>query len=72
MSAAARSKGTGGQDKGERIVPNPIPILNTAFLGILTWDFDKNPLPEVCAVPGINCVSYRQHSKHSLSLCSRP
>lgn len=39
---------TGGQGKGERIVPNPIPILNTAFLGIITWDFEKKPLPEVC------------------------
>lgn len=48
MSAIVCSQETGGQGKGERIVPNPIPILNTAFLGIITWDFDKKPLPEVC------------------------
>eukprot|EP00066_Takifugu_rubripes_P007366 XP_003972835.1 PREDICTED: T-complex protein 11-like protein 2 [Takifugu rubripes] len=46
MSAIVCSQETGGQGKGERTVPNPIPILNTAFLGIITWDFDKKPLPE--------------------------
>ncbi|TDG96638.1 hypothetical protein EPR50_G00230840 [Perca flavescens] len=35
-----------GPGKGQRLVPGPFQILNTAFLCILTWDYDKSPLPE--------------------------
>lgn len=35
------------QGKGQRALPGPFQILNTAFLCILTWDYDKGPLPEV-------------------------
>lgn len=62
MSATVRSQETGGQGKAGGNVPNPIPILNTAFLGILTWDYDKKPLPEVCVAHSINCI-YHQNSK---------
>ncbi|XP_070709627.1 T-complex protein 11-like protein 2 [Pempheris klunzingeri] len=34
------------QTKGQRAVPGPFQVLNVAFLGILTWDYDKSPLPE--------------------------
>ncbi|XP_027128187.1 T-complex protein 11-like protein 2 [Larimichthys crocea] len=34
------------QTKGQRVTPGPFHVLNTAFLGILTWDYDKSPLPE--------------------------
>ncbi|KAM9845554.1 T-complex protein 11-like protein 2 isoform 1-T3 [Aulostomus maculatus] len=33
-----------GQGKGQRQMPGPFQLLNTAFLHLLTWD--KNPLPE--------------------------
>ena len=36
-----------GPGKGQRLVPGPFQILNTAFFCILTWDYDKGPLPEV-------------------------
>lgn len=35
-----------GLEKGERLVPGPFQVLNTAFLRILTWEYDKSPLPE--------------------------
>lgn len=63
MSANIRSQETGGQGKAGGNVPNPIPILNTAFLGILTWDYDKKPLPEVCLAQSINYTIYHQNSK---------
>lgn len=37
---------TSGPGKGERLVPGPFKILNVAFLDMLTWDYDKSPLPE--------------------------
>ncbi|XP_037616658.1 T-complex protein 11-like protein 2 [Sebastes umbrosus] len=37
---------TSGPGKGERLVPGPFKVLNVAFLYMLTWDYDKNPLPE--------------------------
>ncbi|TKS90791.1 T-complex protein 11-like protein 2 [Collichthys lucidus] len=30
----------------QRATPGPFHVLNTAFLGILTWDHNKSPLPE--------------------------
>nr|XP_046235410.1 T-complex protein 11-like protein 2 isoform X2 [Scatophagus argus] len=35
------------QGKGQREMPGPFQILNTAFLSILTWDFEKSPVPEL-------------------------
>ncbi|KAK9525757.1 hypothetical protein VZT92_016439 [Zoarces viviparus] len=37
---------TDGQGKGKRLDPGPFQVLNVAFLRILTWDYDKSPLPE--------------------------
>ncbi|XP_023263998.1 T-complex protein 11-like protein 2 [Seriola lalandi dorsalis] len=34
------------QGKGQGPVPGPFQILQTAFLRILTWDYNKSPLPE--------------------------
>uniref|UniRef100_A0A3P8V3X4 T-complex 11, testis-specific-like 2 n=1 Tax=Cynoglossus semilaevis TaxID=244447 RepID=A0A3P8V3X4_CYNSE len=34
------------QGKDQRIVPGPLQILGVAFLQILTWDYNRNPLPE--------------------------
>ncbi|XP_040886440.1 T-complex protein 11-like protein 2 [Toxotes jaculatrix] len=34
------------QGKGQQAVPGPFQILNAAFLRILTWDYNKSPLPE--------------------------
>lgn len=51
---------TSSQSKAGASVPNPIPILNTAFLGILTWDYEKNSLPEVCVAHSINCIIYHK------------
>uniref|UniRef100_A0A665WH87 T-complex 11, testis-specific-like 2 n=1 Tax=Echeneis naucrates TaxID=173247 RepID=A0A665WH87_ECHNA len=34
------------QGKGEKPAPGPFQILQTAFLQILTWDYNKSPLPE--------------------------
>ncbi|KAM3587545.1 uncharacterized protein V6R79_008753 [Siganus canaliculatus] len=34
------------QSKGQQVVPGPFQVLNAAMLGILTWDYDTNPLPE--------------------------
>lgn len=31
----------------DKVVPGPFQVLNTALLGILTWDYEKGPLPEV-------------------------
>lgn len=61
MSDSVRGQETGGQGKAGGNVPNPIPILNTALLGILTWDYDKKPLPEVCVAHSINCIIYHQN-----------
>lgn len=30
-----------------KVVPGPFQVLNTGLLGILTWDYEKGPLPEV-------------------------
>lgn len=57
MSRSVRSQEAGGQGKVAGNVPNPIPILNTAFLGIFTWDYDKKPLPEVCVAHSLNALS---------------
>lgn len=65
MSATVGSQETGGQDKAGGNVPNPIPILNTAFLGIPTWDYEKKPLPEVCVAHSINCIICQQNSHFS-------
>ncbi|KAM8908597.1 T-complex protein 11-like protein 2 isoform 2-T2 [Spinachia spinachia] len=35
-----------GQEKGPRPPPGPFQLLNAAFLRILTWDYNKSPLPE--------------------------
>lgn len=32
-----------------KVVPGPFQVLNTALLGILTWDYGKGPLPETWA-----------------------
>ncbi|AWO98134.1 putative T-complex protein 11-like protein 2 [Scophthalmus maximus] len=34
------------QRKGQQAVPGPFQILNFAFVRILTWDYNKSPLPE--------------------------
>ncbi|XP_020509324.2 T-complex protein 11-like protein 2 [Labrus bergylta] len=34
------------QTKGQRVVPGPFQVINTAFLSLLTWDSSKRPLPE--------------------------
>ncbi|XP_059182394.1 T-complex protein 11-like protein 2 [Centropristis striata] len=39
-------KGQNGPEKGPRLVPGPFQVLNTAFLHILTWDYETDPLPE--------------------------
>lgn len=39
---------TSEQTKSQgKVVPGPFQVLNTALLGILTWDYGKGPLPEV-------------------------
>lgn len=44
QSASVTTEQTKNQGK---VVPGPFLVLNTAFLGILTWDYGKGPLPEV-------------------------
>lgn len=34
------------KDQG-KVVPGPFQVLNTALLAVLTWDYEKGPLPEV-------------------------
>ncbi|XP_034529964.1 T-complex protein 11-like protein 2 isoform X1 [Notolabrus celidotus] len=34
------------QSKGQRVVPGPFQVINTAFLSLLTWDDGMKPLPE--------------------------
>lgn len=46
LSATIPTEQTKGQGKGQHAMPGPFQVLNTAFLGILTWDYDKSPLPE--------------------------
>ncbi|XP_044042486.1 T-complex protein 11-like protein 2 isoform X1 [Siniperca chuatsi] len=46
LSATIPTEQTKGQGKGQRALPGPFQVLNAAFLGILTWDYDKGPLPE--------------------------
>lgn len=36
-----------GQGKGQQVAPGPFQVINTALLSMLTWDYDKKPLPEV-------------------------
>lgn len=39
---------TAEQTKSQgKVVPGPFQVLNTALLGILTWNNEKGPLPEV-------------------------
>ena len=38
------------QGKGQQPAPGPFQVLNAAFLRILTWDYNKSPLPEVTCV----------------------
>ncbi|XP_056132366.1 T-complex protein 11-like protein 2 isoform X2 [Lampris incognitus] len=37
---------TSGQGKGQRVLPGPFLVIDTAYLHILTWDCKKSPLPE--------------------------
>ncbi|XP_070784853.1 T-complex protein 11-like protein 2 [Enoplosus armatus] len=46
LSATIPTEQTKGQGKGQRAMPGPFQVLNAAFLRILTWDYDKSPLPE--------------------------
>lgn len=46
LSTINQKEQTKDHGKGQRAVPGPFDILNTAFLHILTWDYDKSPLPE--------------------------
>ncbi|XP_034382335.1 T-complex protein 11-like protein 2 [Cyclopterus lumpus] len=46
LSTSITKQPTGGQGKGQRLMPGPFQVLNVAFLRILTWDYDKSPLPE--------------------------
>ncbi|XP_053170162.1 T-complex protein 11-like protein 2 [Scomber japonicus] len=46
LSATIPTQQTNGQGKGQRAMPGPFQVLNVAFLHILTWDYDKSPLPE--------------------------
>ncbi|TNN56249.1 T-complex protein 11-like protein 2 [Liparis tanakae] len=46
MSTSITKGPTDGQGKGQRLMPGPYQVLNVAFLRILTWDYDKSPLPE--------------------------
>ncbi|XP_031714793.1 T-complex protein 11-like protein 2 [Anarrhichthys ocellatus] len=46
LSTPITKEQTDGQGKGKRLVPGPFQVLNVAFLRILTWDYDKSPLPE--------------------------
>lgn len=39
------SAGNSTEEK-QRAGPGPFQVLNTAFLHVLTWDFNKNPVPE--------------------------
>lgn len=49
QSAAILTEPTEGQGKGQPAVLGPFQILNTAFLRLLTWDYNKNILPETLA-----------------------
>ncbi|CAK6961310.1 T-complex protein 11-like protein 2 [Scomber scombrus] len=46
LPATIPTQQTNGQGKGQRAKPGPFQVLNAAFLHILTWDYDKSPLPE--------------------------
>ncbi|XP_051248557.1 T-complex protein 11-like protein 2 [Dicentrarchus labrax] len=46
LSATVSTEQTKGQGKQQRAMPGPFQILNTAFVGILTWDYERSPLPE--------------------------
>lgn len=46
LSSTIPTEQSKGEGKGQRLVPGPFQVLNTAFLNILTWDYDKSPLPE--------------------------
>lgn len=46
LSTINQTEQTKDHGKGQRAVPGPFQILNTAFFRILTWDYDKSPLPE--------------------------
>lgn len=47
LSATIPTELTSSEGKGQRAVPGPFQVLNAAFIRILTWDYDKSPLPEV-------------------------
>ncbi|XP_041820039.1 T-complex protein 11-like protein 2 [Chelmon rostratus] len=46
IKSALEELQTKGQGTGQRVLPGPFQILNTAFLGILMWDCNQSPLPE--------------------------
>ncbi|XP_026183025.1 T-complex protein 11-like protein 2 [Mastacembelus armatus] len=46
LSATIPTDQNKSQRKGQQAVPGPFQVLNAAFLRILTWDYDKSPLPE--------------------------
>ncbi|XP_029019152.1 T-complex protein 11-like protein 2 [Betta splendens] len=46
QSASFPTEQPNSEGKGQRAVPGPFQILNAAFIRILTWDYDKSPLPE--------------------------
>ncbi|XP_071373225.1 T-complex protein 11-like protein 2 [Centroberyx affinis] len=46
LSASNPTDQTTGQRKEQRALPGPFLVINTAFLHILTWDYNKSPLPE--------------------------
>ncbi|XP_010885697.1 T-complex protein 11-like protein 2 [Esox lucius] len=39
-------KQTNDQDKGGKALPSPLLVFNNGFIQILTWDYQKRPLPE--------------------------
>nr|XP_020455307.1 T-complex protein 11-like protein 2 [Monopterus albus] len=46
LSSTIPTQQTNSQGKGQLVVPGPFQVLNTAFLRILTWDYNRSPLPE--------------------------
>ncbi|KAM9705740.1 T-complex protein 11-like protein 2 [Menidia menidia] len=46
LSATGPSDKTIDGREGQRAMPGPFKLLNTAYLHILTWDYSKNPIPE--------------------------
>lgn len=50
LSATIPTDQPNGEGKGQQNVPGPFQIINAAFLRILTWDYEKSPLPEASVV----------------------